>query len=406
VKAEQNLWSEIDALRERLQEAEETLRAIRTGEVDALVILGPNGEQIFTLKGADHPYRIIVEEMSEGAVTLSLDGTILYCNHSFAALLKADLAQVIGSSMMSFVTQEEQSAFQRLFANQNHARAAMALQTADGTAVPVYISFNRVYVDENDAVCLVVTDLSEQKRHEAMLLEERLRNQAKIQESDRLAAMGMTAAVLAHEIANPLNWISTTLQLMQRELSKSQPQDSAGFLGELINIQTEINRLGTLLHEFRSLGRPLQLNLRPLNLSDFVADLDRIMLPELERAGIRFEHDISSGLPHVNADLEALKRAFINLFKNSMEAMPSGGKLTVDAYAEARELIVTITDTGTGIAGGLDIFAPFASTKEKGTGLGLMVVRQILAAHGGAISYSSNENVGTTFLLRLPIVQD
>lgn len=404
MKAEQNLWTEIDLLRARLQEAEETLRAIRAGEVDALVISGPSGEQVFSLKGADHPYRVIVEEMSEGAVTLSLDGTILYCNTSFAELLKTRLQQVIGSSMTSFITTEEQSAFQLIFAHQNQARAAMTLQAADGAAVPVYISFNRVHIDDNQAVCLVVTDLTDQKRHEAMLLEERLRSQEKIQENDRLAAMGMTAAVLTHEIGNPLNWISTTLQLMQRELSKSPAQASGGFFTELTNIQKEINRLGALLHEFRSLGRPLRLNLTPLNLSDFIADLDQVMLPELQRAGIQFEHDISRDLPLVNVDAEALKRVFINLLKNSIEAMPAGGKLKVDAYAETGELIVAITDSGTGIPEGLDVFVPFASTKEKGTGLGLMVVRQILAAHGGTITYTSKEGQGTRFLVRLPIL--
>jgi PAS domain-containing protein len=117
-EAEQNLWGEIDELRIRLQEAEETLRAIRGGEVDALVITGPAGEQVFSLKGADHPYRVIVEEMSEGAVTLSLDGTILYCNGRFAELVKTPLERVIGAPIESFMAGDDKGAFRGLLARQ------------------------------------------------------------------------------------------------------------------------------------------------------------------------------------------------------------------------------------------------------------------------------------------------
>jgi signal transduction histidine kinase len=287
-------------------------------------------------------------------------------------------------------------------ARQEKARAAMTLQGAAAAPVPVYISFSRVTIDDNAAVCLVVTDLTEQKRQEAMLTEERFRTQEKLRESDRLAAMGMTAAVLAHEIANPLNWISTTMQLMQRELLKSPAQDTAGFSAELANMQKEINRLGTLLHEFRSLGRPLQLNLTPVNLNEFAAELERVMLPELNQTGVRFERSISSDLPLISADAEALKRVFINLFKNALEAMPDGGALTLKAYRDLGNTIVEVCDTGAGIPEDVDIFAPFSSTKEKGTGLGLMVVRQVLASHGGSISYRSQRGKGTTFLITLP----
>jgi len=401
-EAEQNLWGEIDELRIRLQEAEETLRAIRGGEVDALVITSPAGEQVFTLKGTDHPYRIIVEEMSEGAVTLSLDGTILYCNGRFAELVKTPLERVIGAPIEPFIAGDDKRASQTLLARQEKGRAAITLQ-AGAASVPVYISFKRVMIDDNPAVCLVVTDLTEQKRQEAALTEERFRTQEKLRESDRLAAMGMTAAVLAHEIANPLNWISTTLQLMQRELSKSPAQASLGFSTELANMQKEINRLGALLHEFRSLGRPLQLNLTPINLNGFAAELEQVMLPELNHAGVRFERCISSDLPPVTADAEALKRVFINLFKNALEAMPDGGELSLKAYRDPGNIIVEVSDTGAGISDGVDIFAPFSSTKEKGTGLGLMVVRQVLASHGGSISYSSQPGKGTTFLITLPL---
>src|SRR5215211_2839375 len=94
---------EIEELRARAEEAEETLRAIRSGEVDALVVSGPGGEQIFTLQGADHPYRLLIEEMNEGAVTTSVDGAILYCNRRFADIVSTPLQNVIGSSIFAYL---------------------------------------------------------------------------------------------------------------------------------------------------------------------------------------------------------------------------------------------------------------------------------------------------------------
>src|SRR5215210_7360826 len=99
VKTDNELLEEIQALRIQLQEAEETLDAIRYGEIDALVVNGPEGEQVFTLQGADHPYRLMVETMREGAVTVSLDGTIVYCNQSFAELLGIPLERLPGTAI-------------------------------------------------------------------------------------------------------------------------------------------------------------------------------------------------------------------------------------------------------------------------------------------------------------------
>ena len=87
---------ELEELRQRLQEAEETLDAIRNGEVDALVVSGPSGEKVFTLEGAEHPYRVLVESMNEGAISLTLDGTILYCNAAFARSIECPLDQIMG----------------------------------------------------------------------------------------------------------------------------------------------------------------------------------------------------------------------------------------------------------------------------------------------------------------------
>ena len=136
---------------------------------------------------------------------------------------------------------------------------------------------------------------------------------------------------------------------------------------------------------------------------DLIAEVEKIVLPESESVGVRVEHHISRSLPLIKIDEEKLKQVFFNLYKNAIEAMPSGGKLVVKAYPEAENLMIEIRDTGVGIPEGVDIFRPFATTKEHGTGLGLMVVKQIVTAHGGAISCRSKKRKGTTFRIVLPL---
>jgi PAS domain S-box-containing protein len=162
---------EIVALRTRLQDAEEMLRAFKSGEIDAILRPGASGQQVYTLKGADHVYRLMVETMSEGAVTLSPAGVILYANRRFADLLKANLDDVIGRKIQEFAEPAEQVTLTN-FLQRNHEgekRFAIALRTPSGGCVEVYIALRRLEVDGTECTIAVVTDLSELKRAEAEL---------------------------------------------------------------------------------------------------------------------------------------------------------------------------------------------------------------------------------------------
>jgi PAS domain S-box-containing protein len=162
---------EILALRARLRDAEEMLRAFTSGEVDAILRPGASGQQVYTLKGADHVYRLMVETMSEGAVTLSPTGVILYANRRFADLLKADLDDVIGRKIQEFAESAEQATLTDLLQkNQSgEKRFAIALRTPAGAPVEVQIAMRRLEVDGTECTIAVVTDLSELRRAEAEL---------------------------------------------------------------------------------------------------------------------------------------------------------------------------------------------------------------------------------------------
>lgn len=173
-KTHKELLDEIQSLRQRLEETEETLRAIRAGEVDALVVDGSEGEQIFTLQGADHPYRLMVERMNEGALTVNQDGTIVYCNESFARMLGRAHRRVVGSNIAQYLTEDDFAAFAALIGSETegYSKAEISLQTAERKRIPVIVSISLPQID--DAVCMVVTDLSEHKHNQELIVSQQL----------------------------------------------------------------------------------------------------------------------------------------------------------------------------------------------------------------------------------------
>jgi len=166
----------LEELRAQLEEAQETLRAIRGGSVDALVVAGPEGDRVFTLEGADRSYRVFLEGMHEGAVTLGADGTIFYCNRRFAEMMAAPLETVIGTSIFRFLRDADRPAFESVL-REGLKGVSKGELMLDGNAgpVPVYLAANALPPDSGvEAVCLVITDLTEQKRNEQLVADERL----------------------------------------------------------------------------------------------------------------------------------------------------------------------------------------------------------------------------------------
>lgn len=219
------------------------------------------------------------------------------------------------------------------------------------------------------------------------------------QENEWLASLGTASAMFAHEIANPLDGISSSLQLLESELNRKPDADIR--LQRILDISMEeIERLGSLVNEFRILARPQVVNLRPATLVDLVND---VLVPQIavcRNAGITVKRDFGDLQP-VLLDRDKMKQVILNLCKNAIEAMPQGGVLTLRAYQSQDTAVLEITDTGVGIPQAMDVFQLFTTTKPAGSGLGLPVVRQIIAAHHGHIEYTSELGHGTTFKIYL-----
>ena len=157
------LQAENQELRRRLEEAEEALRAIREGEVDAVVVTGSRGTQIFSLSGVESVYRLIIETMQEATLTVTPDGLILWCNPQFAKIFQNPVGQILGKPLQMFVIPEHIPRIDALLEQirDTPVRARVVFRAADGTPVPAYVDAHRLLQPEGTILCLVVSDLSE-----------------------------------------------------------------------------------------------------------------------------------------------------------------------------------------------------------------------------------------------------
>lgn len=219
--------------------------------------------------------------------------------------------------------------------------------------------------------------------------------------AERLAAVGVLAASLAHEVRNPLNSINLQLVLLSRRLGRLEAE-ARGELEKLVETaRKEIARLDTLVQESLSLAKIDRLTVVPADPCEAVREVLSLMKPLAAERGVVVEAEIGRRLPKVPHDREKIKQVLINLMRNSIEAMPGGGTLRVSCGRHEGGVLIRVEDTGPGIETSADVFDLFVTTKPDGTGLGLPIARRIVEAHGGALAYESDPGRGTKFTITL-----
>jgi signal transduction histidine kinase len=226
-------------------------------------------------------------------------------------------------------------------------------------------------------------------------------------ESERLNALTLLAAGVAHEIGNPLNSLHIHLQLMERSLQKLNDNAKAELQQSIDVARSEVDRLDSIVTQFLRAIRPSRPQLRPENLNTIVEEAVRFFTPEIEDRDIVVQQELRSDLPLLQVDRDQMKQAFYNVIKNSLEAMQRHGSLRIRTDMDDTHVLIRFVDTGSGMsARNLSrVFEPYFTTKPSGSGLGLLIVRRIVREHGGELSIESSQGKGLTLTIRLPYIE-
>jgi len=383
-------------LRTRLAEAEEMLRAIRQGEVDALVVEGTDGNQVYTLRGADEPYRNLIEQMQEGAVVLTKRGEILYSNSLFASLVGEALECVIGTPIGRFVHPTDRIDFDALL-SAGGGRRRIRLIASDSRDIEVSVSATTTAGSTNgERLNLVVTDLRE-------LLEansDRDRAEADGRAKDRFLAM------LAHELRNPLGAITNALRVL--ELSRAEGDVAPGPHEVIARQVGHVSRLiDDLLDVERVVSGRTRLDRQPLDLAEAVR---RAVDTVAGDGHIERTIGISTEPLWIDGDAGRIEQVLTNLLTNAVKYTSPSGRILVSLHADDNDAVLTVEDTGFGISAALlpsifDLYVQADRTigrAQGGLGIGLTLVRRLVELHGGTIEASSEgEGLGSRFTIRL-----
>ncbi len=223
-------------------------------------------------------------------------------------------------------------------------------------------------------------------------------------ESERLNALTLLAAGVAHELGNPLNSLNIHLQLMERQARKVKGKTRDELQHSIDICRGEINRLDSIVSQFLRAIRPSRPQLRRESINHIVEEAVRFFSAEIEARDIVVETELHSDLPLLQLDRDQMKQAFYNVIKNSFEAMKRRGILRIRTDRDESHVRVSFIDNGGGMSAEAlsHVFEPYYTTKSSGTGLGLLIVRRIVREHGGELAIESSEGKGLTLTIRLP----
>ncbi|MBX3732213.1 MAG: PAS domain-containing protein [Verrucomicrobiae bacterium] len=334
--------------------------------------------------------------IEDGIVVLDRVGNVAYLNQAAARLMSVAADGTAGRPLEQ-VLPELDPALLRPVAGGRVVRRELEIQFPRPRFLRLYAA--PIEDDPEAGVVLVLHDATEHRHRTREAVE-----------AERGHALTLMAASVAHEIGNPLNALHIHLQLMEREVRKlsgagPSAERVADRLQEFLDVaKGEVGRLDYILTDFLQAMRPSTPQFRDGRVNDVVQQTMALLGPELANRGLEVVTRLGRGLPEVRMDPAQIKQALLNLVKNSMQAMTRGGTLTLATGGTSEDVWIAVTDTGAGIAADQlgRLFEPFYTTKERGSGLGLMTVQRILRDHGGRIDVESAAGRGSTFKLRLP----
>jgi PAS domain S-box-containing protein len=422
-KTYEELLNEVNSLRLQLEEANEMLDAIRTGQIDALVVHGKNGHELYTLKTADQTYRLFIEKMTEGAVTLDKYGIVLYSNSQFARMIDMPLSNVIGLPFSTFIHSSSQPYYDRLFQKgwKEDCKGELKLGNRE-KHTEVLLSFTTLELDEGVSLSVILTDLTEQKETQWQL---KLNNE-KLEEINHALEnsnhdLQQFASVASHDLQEPLRKIQIYSNFLHEKHSGEFTPHAKNYLEKII---TSSERMRVLIQDILSFSRLSEndnrFELTDLNLlaKDLLKDFE--LLIEEKNATVTV-----GDLPTIEVNPGQMRQVFQNILSNALkfsrpDASPDisiTGKRVCDnnhksdAEVDGPYACIHIKDNGIGFDEKYmeNVFTLFKRlhTKDKyePTGIGLAITKRIIEKHNGYILAHSTEGAGSEFIIVLPAMQ-
>lgn len=335
----------------------------------------------------------VFEALQEGVIILDPQGVIGFVNHAASRFFGLDPEQAEGERLSSQV---------RGLDWENLGKPGRAISRDLEVFYPEnrFLNFYLAPIDDGESsgevlgYVMLVRDLTSTRAEAAKTLE-----------SERINALTLLAAGVAHEIGNPLNSLDIHLQLLDRKLRKLPPANRKALVDHLATARGEIQRLDTILKQFLHAVRPTVPRREREDLHAVLHASLGLLEHELESRKISVALDLADALPIATLDSGQFQQVFYNLIRNAYQAIPGDdGRITIRTRFNDYEYVISIEDNGTGISpehmGA--IFEPYLTTKPSGSGLGLLIVRRIVREHGGEIAIESEENHGTRVIIHLP----
>ncbi|MEG1552253.1 MAG: ATP-binding protein [Kiritimatiellia bacterium] len=337
---------------------------------------------------------MLFQSIDEGILVIGEGGTLLYANRAAERMVGFEADVIRGQSIARHL---REWGIEGMLLSQMSDWSRVEMREVEVTYPEHrFISFyaRPIESEGNTELLLILHDVTHERQAEESALAD-----------ERLTAVKTLAAGVAHEIGNPLNALTIHLQLLTRELRTVQDAAKRASLEELTTVATqEVARLDGILHRFLEAIRPSKPKLCRGNVVDVLRTTLKLLAPDMEQRLIDLQLSIPESVPEIFQDGAQLEQVFFNLLKNAMDAIPDRGRIGVTVTFDDAWVNASVFDNGSGIPSDLlgHIFDPYVTTKTKGNGLGLMVVRRIVQGHGGSIECASHQGEGTCFIVRLP----
>jgi signal transduction histidine kinase len=386
--------------------------------------IGPEDVQNYFLRLAQEKgfLETVFNAIQEGIIVTDSKGRVTYLNDAACALFGLEAAEAIGKRLDERIGGLDWGSLTQSAGPVSHDMEIFYPQNRfiNFYVVPLVMEQREAVAGVDDSGGIVagnhgktrpgstIPATAEEVGHVMILrdITESRRTAQQTIESERLNALRLLAAGVAHEIGNPLNSLHIHLQLMERSVQKLHDGQKAELEQSIDVARSEVNRLDSIVTQFLKAIRPSRPQLRPENVNTIVEEAVRFFAPELQDREIAIEQELRSDLPLLQLDRDQMKQAFYNVIKNSVEAMHRRGTLRIRTDLADTHVIVRFVDTGGGMSAEnlSHVFEPYFTTKPSGSGLGLLIVRRIVREHGGELSIESSQGRGLTLTIRLPFI--